>query len=149
MSKLLIIPFVGVVAGQVLYHTILRQLPKGVSAFALISMTYAIAGLVGLVLWWVVPSDNGMRQSSVLDTLPWAALLALGILLVEVGYVYAYRAGLPVSFGALIVFAVTTAVLAPIAFFVFHDRISLIQFVGVALVIVGSWLVLGVGQTQG
>lgn len=144
MSKALIIPFVVVVLGQVLYHSLLRQLPKGIPALALISLTYAIGAVVGGVLWWLVPADAPVAAApSVVETLPWAAGLAVAILLVEVGYVYAYRAGLPLSVGALTVFAVTTALLVPISFMAFHDRMSWLQWLGMVLVLGGSWLVLG------
>jgi hypothetical protein len=66
--------------------------------------------------------------------------LGIAVALVEVGYIFAYRSGLPISTGALSVLAVTTLALVPISLLLFSEQITFKVIVGTAIAALGVWL---------
>lgn len=138
MSKGLAVPLVAVVLGQVAYHLMIRTTPKNYSAVFMILVAY-VAGACLLSIVFLLERRLPGAQSGIVswDLLVRAAGVGASICLIEVGYVYAYRRGLPLSFGALVVFATTTAVLVPLSIFAFHQALSIRAFIGVSVIVVG------------
>lgn len=141
MSRELLFPFAVVVCGQVLYHVLVRYVPRDVSPLLLYSITYGMAAIVMLLSWVLLPV--GSREArGVAGTAVWGLGIGVAVLLVELGYIYAYRGGLSLAFGPLAVFAVTTAALVPLSAWVFGEDIRPASIAGVILVGIGAWLIL-------
>lgn len=128
-----------VVLGQVLYHSIARGSGTSRSAFELVAIAYAV-GLV-LVVTVGALTDHLEFQSmfSVANTLRGLGL-GVAVSMVEVGYVYSYKRGLPITTGAISVLAITSVALAPIGIVLFHEHLNPRVAVGALLAIAGIWL---------
>jgi|SRR5579871_3015833 uncharacterized membrane protein len=127
------------VGGQVIYHVITRTVGPSRNPFELIATAYLFAFLLVVVVGVL------NQQISLANTLSQATLIpamgiGLAVSLVEIGYVFAYKFGLPINTGALSVLAVTTVVLAPLGLFYFGESLSLRLVLGAILTIVGVWL---------
>ena len=70
-------------------------------------------------------------------------LLALAVVGIEVGYLLAYRSGWTIGVTYAFASGATVAILAVIGWLFFHDAIVLKRILGLALVILGGWLVVG------
>lgn len=69
-------------------------------------------------------------------------LLGLSIVLLESGFILAFRAGWNVGYAALVSNVMATLVLVPISVLLFHQTMTLKNTTGIAAVLVGLWFIL-------
>jgi hypothetical protein len=105
-----------------------------------LAMTYLVALLTCLLLYLF--SSSGQRLGDEIKHLT-AANVALGftIVLLESGFILAFRVGWSVGFAALISNALAALFLVPISIFYFHSPVGGRTFVGIATVLAGLWLI--------
>ena len=129
-----------VVIGSLCYHlsnrAVNQQLPP---AFALI-VTYATA--LGIVTAWSLaagePQSGGARWSAV----NWPTFtLAAGVVLIEAGFLLAYRSGWKLSTAALVANVGSSLLLVVIGSAAYGERLPGPRLVGVALAVVGLILI--------
>lgn len=127
-----------VVSGQVLYHAVARGVGTDRSAFNVVAVAYMVSLLMVLAI-----GAAGGQITRPLDggTIWRGACLGVAVACVELGYVYAYRRGLPVTTGAISVLTMTTIVLIPIGLLGFGETVTLRNAIGVVLAVVGIWLI--------
>ena len=105
-------PIALVVFSNTLYQICAKEVPGGVNAFATLTVTYLVGALASGVLFFV--TGNGASLLQEYGRLNWASfLLGLVIVGLEAGWIYAYKAGWPVSTA----FIVQSAILAGKALF--------------------------------
>lgn len=66
--------------------------------------------------------------------------LGVATVLIEIGYIYAYKRGLPITIGGLTILSMATMALAPIGVLFFKDPLTIRMIVGALLAIGGVWL---------
>lgn len=130
--------FVVIVGGQLIYHLVLRGLDPEDNAIATIVVAYATGAAMLVVLGLASgglarPDGGGVNWAR-------ASLVGVGVTMIEMGFLMAYRHGLPVSFGALATLSFSTLLLVPIGMLVFHEGVEVADVVGGGLVIVGLFL---------
>ena len=104
--------------------------------FASLSVTYLVGALASLVLYFVLGSaGNLIREYGKLN---WAPFV-LGIVIVglEVGWIYAYKAGWQVSTGFIVQSAFLAAALLLVGYFLYHESLSWNKIVGVMICLIG------------
>jgi drug/metabolite transporter (DMT)-like permease len=128
--------------GNVLYHLAQKLVPSTVRPMAMLMVAYAVAFLLSglaLVLWQ--PAGQPLRQAFVgLGSGPGlkvALVLGLGVLLIEAGFLLAYRAGGSLQWSGLAVNGLSALVLLPLAVGLFRESFSLPKVLGMALVLGG------------
>lgn len=132
--------FVVVVCGQVTYHILFRGLAQTVSPFLPVAVAY-FTGLVVVTTLYFVTREGVPEVGLSWYVVTRGFALGLAVTCVEVGYVFAYRHGLPVNVGALSILAVTTLALIPIGSVGFGETLTIRNLVGGALALAGVWLV--------
>jgi len=136
--KSLLFAIAVVVTGQVVYHVAARGAPPHASPYVIIAIAYGVALLVTVIA--------GLVAHELSAEIPPAGLLLRGVALgcavplVEIGYIYSYRRGLPISTGPLTVLAIATIVLLPIGVVHFRDQLSWLNVLGTVVAAVGIWL---------
>lgn len=129
-----------VVSGQILYHTAARGADSGSSPFALATTAYVVA--LGVVVTIGTAFGHLRLRESVEPAVVWrGALLGIAVALVELGYIYAYRRGLPITTGAVGALAITTVALVPIGLIAYRESLSARSSLGVLITLVGIWLI--------
>ena len=106
-------PIALVVLSNTLYQICAKSVPEGMNPLASLTITYLIGAVVSCVLYYVLNRNaNLIREVKLLN---WAPVV-LGIVIVglEVGFIYAFRAGWQISMAQI----VSSAVLAVILIFV-------------------------------
>ena len=103
-------------------------------------MTYAISAVTSAVCFFLFHRGGSLLKEY--SQINWATI-ALGITLValEVGFIYAYKVGWPVSIlstvqGALLAFA-----LIVVGFFLFQEAITMNKVIGIAICLVGLYFI--------
>lgn len=136
------LPLVLVVVGNLFYHLGQKSMPRDASPLVLTIVAYLISIVICLALIPLVPGQPGVRAS--LRPLGWSpVLVGGGVVCVELGFLLAYRAGLPLSTASLTASALVAVVLLPIGLLAFHEGFSLARGAGVLCCLVGLWLVSG------
>ena len=130
-----VLPLATAVSGTVLYHIAARQAPSSVSSAAVLLGAYGVGALLcGLALARGI--DPGGQSGAA--RFHWSSLaLGVAVVLIEFGFLWMYRVGWPISSGGLSVNILATIVLALVGWFVFHDRLSPTNLIGMIVCLVG------------
>ncbi|MGC0153623.1 hypothetical protein ACPRNU_14260 [Chromobacterium vaccinii] len=126
------------VAGSVLYHLSIKQVPAAINPFFSLAVSYALALAMCLVgMWWLPAGQRGVAA------LNWSSLgVALGIVGVEIGYLLAYRTGWNLGYAGFSSNVLSTAMLLPLGWWLFHEQPSPGRVAGMVLSLAGLWLML-------
>ncbi len=125
-------PILVVVAANVVYNICQKSMPQNVNPFASLTVTYLVATLLSGVIFLL--STGGKNLVGEMKMVNWTAFaLGLGIVFLEVGFVYIYRNGWKVSTGALVANIVLSIVLLVIGVVFYKDKVSLKQVAGIVL----------------
>ncbi len=140
MTELLVwAPIALVVAGSVMYHLSAKSIPAAYDPVAALIGLYAtaLAGAVAVYLAtriWKAPVATARLWH------PTIAMVGLGALLIEIGFLLAYRGGLAVGTTSIVANGIVAVLLVTLGSFWFGEAFTLIKVVGVLLCLAGVGL---------
>jgi multidrug transporter EmrE-like cation transporter len=124
------------IVSSALYHFVAKSTPSNVNFTVSLLVTYAVAFVVVLFTFAFFPIKNGL--SFELKQLNWASIgLAIAVVGIEFGFLLTYRAGWHLGIAAVLVNVIGSLIMIPVAIFVFKDKISLINIMGILVCLVG------------
>lgn len=132
-------PIALVVASNILYHICAKQAPDDMNAFALLTVTYGVAFIVTLLLYFILKRTSGSEGLfAEYRKANWAPF-ALGFVIIglEVGWIMAYKAGWQVSMGYIVVTAIVSSILLFVGYFLYKEKIDRNKIIGIALCLIG------------
>lgn len=119
-----------------LYHFVAKSTPANVNFPVSLMMTYAAALVVTWITALLFPADN--RFAAELKNLNWASfLLGVAIVGIEFGFLLTYRAGWNLGIAAVLTNVIASLILVPVAIFVFKDKLSWINILGIFVCLAG------------
>ena len=129
-----------VVLSNVVYQICAKSVPGGMSPFVSLFVTYSVGAIASLVLFFLLG-----RHANLVDELRkinWAPFV-LGIVIVglEVGFIYAYRAGWEVSTASVVQSSFLAVALLLVGSSLFGETLSLTKIVGVVICLVGLYFI--------
>jgi multidrug transporter EmrE-like cation transporter len=128
------------IVSTVAYHVVLKVTPPAASPFLSLAVSYATGSLVFLVLYAAMPGGVTLRAG--LEALNWTALaLAASVVLLDLGFLCLYRSGFDISLGQLITQSAGALILLGVGVAYFQERLSALNVGGIALCIVGLWMI--------
>lgn len=134
-----LIPILMAVTGGVLYHVSQKSIPKQVSPFAAIIIAYAIGILCCLLALVLTPRQRPLLESW--EGANWAVwLVGISAAIIEISILLAYRAGWNISITSVVVNISVALVLLPVGLFVFRERVSWPNAVGIVFCLIGLYL---------
>lgn len=124
------------IASSALYHFAAKSTPSNVNFAASLLVTYAVAFFVTLLGFFFFPAKHGVVAE--IKQLNWASIgLAIAIVGIEFGFLLTYRAGWNLGIAAVLVNVVASLILVPVAIFLFKDRITWINTLGILICLTG------------
>jgi drug/metabolite transporter (DMT)-like permease len=129
-------PLVLTISGGVLYHLTAKSIPKELNPWLVLIAAYASALAASLAAYIWLPAASATPHSARV----WhPAVLALGLaaFLIELGYVLAYRAALPLTTTSVITSGMVAALLVPVGLGIFGERLSFANGLGLVLCLTG------------
>lgn len=124
------------ICSSALYHFTAKSTPSNVNFTVSLLVTYAVALVVVLLTFIFFPSKNGLAFE--IKQLNWASIgLAIAVVGIEFGFLLTYRAGWNLGIAAVLTNVVASLILLPVAIFVFKDRISWVNIVGIFVCLAG------------
>lgn len=133
-------PLALVVLSNVVYQICAKSVPDGMNPLASLTITYIVGALASLVLYYVTSKNANILQEY--TKVNWAPFV-LGIVIVglEVGFIYAYKAGWPVSTAQIVQAAVLAVILIFVGFFLYKEQLTWNKIVGIMVCLVGLGLI--------
>ena len=129
-------PLALVIISNTVYQICAKSVPQKIDPFASLTITYLIGAVVSAVLYFVLNRDANIVQEY--RKLNWApVVLGLVIVGLEAGWIYAYKAGWPVSTAQTVQCAVLGIVLIFVGAFLYKERLTWNKLLGVGICLVG------------
>ena len=133
-------PVLVVILANTVYHISAKSTPAGISPFASLALTYAIAGAVSLVMFFLTAEQKNILQE--ITKANWATyVLSAAIVFLEFGYLMVYRAGWPVSTASLVCNLTVSCILLFAGLLLYKEVISARQMMGILVCGAGLFLV--------
>lgn len=124
------------IASSAFYHFVAKSTPSNVNFTVSLLVTYAVAFVITLIGFFFFPVTSGFKTELV--KLNWASIgLAIAIVGIEYGFLLTYRAGWNLGIAAVLVNVVASLILVPVAIFLFKDRISWVNILGILVCLAG------------
>jgi drug/metabolite transporter (DMT)-like permease len=124
------------IASSALYHFTAKSTPSNVNFTVSLLVTYGVAFLVVLLTFFFFPIKNNLAFE--LKQLNWASIgLAIAIVGIEFGFLLTYRAGWHLGIAAVLVNVIASLILVPVAIFLFKDKISWVNILGILVCLAG------------
>ena len=124
------------ICSSALYHFTAKSAPSNVNFTVSLLVTYAVAFGVTLAGFFFFPATNGIAAE--IKHLNWATIgLAIAIVGIEFGFLLVYRSGWNLGIAAVLVNVVASLILVPVAIFVFKDKLSLVNIIGILVCLAG------------
>lgn len=133
-------PIALVVLSNVAYQICSKSVPGNMSPFASLFVTYLVGAVASLVAFFALGNNEGfLREIHKVNWAPFA--LGLVIIGLEVGFIYAYRAGWEVSMASVVQSSFLAVALLLVGFALYGETLSLTKVIGVAICLVGLWFI--------
>lgn len=124
------------ILSSALYHFSAKSTPASVNFSISLVVSYAVALGITLLTLPFFPASNGILAE--LKQLNWASfLLALSIVGIEFGFLLVYRSGWNLGIAAVLVNVIASLILLPVAIFLFKDKISWVNILGIFVCLAG------------
>lgn len=138
MNQILV--FLGIAAvGNAIYHLGQKTLHPGINPMILLMAVYVVAfGLAALAAPFFQDTAGVSWKAQVFS---WPVLvLGAGVLLIEIGFLLAYRVGGGLQWSGVAVNGVSALILVPIAVLFFREHFSWTRTLGILLTLAGMAL---------
>jgi drug/metabolite transporter (DMT)-like permease len=129
-----------VIVGNVVYHLGQRAIPREANAAIANLAAYLVAITLTLLLLPLLAPATPIIPA--LRTLNWSTLLVgTGILVIELGFLLAYRSGWPLSSASMVANLCVAVIFLGIGVVAFKEAWSTTRSLGLACCMVGLWLI--------
>ena len=129
-------PIALVVLSNVFYHICEKSVPENVSPFASLAITYLIGAAVSVIMFFITePKQSLVGEFAKAN---WSSYV-LGFVIVglEVGFIYAYKAGWQVSTASIVQSSFLAIALIAVGALLYHETMTWNKLVGVGICLVG------------
>lgn len=128
------------VLSNVFYQICAKSVPEKMNPLASLTITYAVGAAASLLLYYALNKGGNIWQEY--QKTNWAPFL-LGVVVVglEVGFIYAYKAGWPVSTAQIVQAAVLAVILIFVGYLLYKEAISWNKLLGIVVCLIGLGLI--------
>jgi drug/metabolite transporter (DMT)-like permease len=128
------------VVATVGYHLALKVMPQAVNPFLSLAATYAFCAAAFVLCFALSPAAPPLREA--MKALNWTSFaLAGAIVFLDLGFLMLYRSGFDVSLGQIVTQSGAALLLLICGVALFRERLNAANLAGIALCVVGLWLV--------
>lgn len=129
-------PIILVVFSNVVYQICAKSVPDQVSPFASLTVTYLIGAAFSAVMFLITGKGAGFfKEVSKMNWAPY--VLGMVIVGLEVGFIYAYKAGWQVSTASIVQSSFLAVALIFMGYFLYHEALTWNKILGVVICLIG------------
>lgn len=129
-------PIALVVISNIVYQICAKSVPGGVNPFASLIVTYLVGALFSAIMYFATQKNCNIVGE--LKQMNWASYV-LGIVIVglEVGFIYAYKAGWQVSMASIVQSSFLAIALIIVGALLFREALTWNKLVGIVVCMIG------------
>ena len=133
-------PIALVVLSNTLYQICAKSVPEGMNPLASLTVTYLVGAAVSCALYFILNRNANLLREIRLTN--WAPIV-LGVVIggLEVGFIYAFRAGWQISMAQIVSSAVLAVILIFVGYLLYHEAITWNKIVGIIVCLAGLVLI--------
>ena len=133
-------PLALVVLSNTVYQICAKSVPNGMNPFASLTITYVVGAVISLILFFAL--GKGGNLIAEYQKTNWAPfVLGLCIVGLEVGFIYAYKAGWGISVAQIVSSAALAVILLLVGYLFYKEGLSWNKILGVLVCIGGLTLI--------
>ena len=133
-------PIALVVVSNIIYQICAKSVPKGMDAMASMTVTYLVGAVCSAILYFVLNRNGNLLQEyTKMNAAP--ILLGISVVGLEIGFLYAYKVGWPVSTASTVQSAFLAVALIFVGALLYHEAITPSKLLGVAACRVGLYFI--------
>ena len=133
-------PLALVVLSNVFYQICAKSVPGEMNPFASLTITYVIGAITSLLLYFALNKDaNLIHEYSKVNWAPF--VLGFSIVGLEVGYIYAYKAGWPVSTAQIVQASALAVILIFVGYLLYKECLTWNKITGIIVCLAGLGLI--------
>nr|WP_325181093.1 EamA family transporter [uncultured Oscillibacter sp.] len=131
-------PIALVVVSNILYQICAKSVPREMDAMASLTVTYLVGAVCSAVMFFVLnPGGSLLREYGKLNMAP--MLLGISVVGLEAGFLYAYKAGWPVSTASIVQSAFLSLALLVVGALLYQEAVTPSKVLGVVICLVGLY----------
>lgn len=133
-------PICLIVFSNVFYQICAKEVPDKINPLASLVVTYLIGAISSLVLYYATNKNGNLLQEY--HKLNWAPFV-LGFVIVglEVGTIYAYKAGWPISVEQIVQASILAVILIFVGALFYKEAVTWNKVVGILICLAGLGLI--------
>lgn len=140
MSFAMLWPVALVVLSNTVYQICAKSIPADIHPLAALAVTYSVGAAASVILYCLL--NRGGSLIAEFRHLNWSSfVLGLCIVGLEMGFIYLYKAGWPVSTGQLVTSALLAVVLIFVGLLLYRESISFSKGLGIVICMVGLFFI--------
>ena len=129
-------PIALVVLSNTVYQICSKNIPGNVSPFASLTITYLVGAFFSMIMYLFTEKNHNIMKE--LGQMNWAPyVLGLVIVGLEVGFIYAYKAGWQVSMASVVQSSFLAIALVIVGALLYHEALTWNKLLGIAICMVG------------
>ena len=129
-----------VVLSNVVYQICAKSTPQDIDPFASLTVTYAVSAAASAVFYHALNRNGHLfREYAHLNWSPF--VLGIVIIGLEVGFIYAYKAGWQVSTASIVQSSFLAAALLLVGFLLYHESLNPSKIAGILICMVGLYFI--------
>ena len=129
-------PIALVVLSNTVYQVCSKSIPGNVSPFASLTVTYLVGAFCSVIMYLFTEKNHNIMKE--LGQMNWAPYtLGLVIVGLEVGFIYAYKAGWQVSMASVVQSSFLAIALVIVGALLYHEALTWNKLLGIVICMVG------------
>ena len=133
-------PIALVVVSNILYQLCAKSVPKDMDTMASMTVTYTVGAICSAIIYFMINRNgNLLGEYAKMNIAP--ALLGVSVVGLEVGFIYAYKAGWPESAASIVQSAFLAVALILVGGLVYKEPITFNKIFGAAVCLVGLYFI--------
>lgn len=129
-----------IIVSSLLYHVAQKATPSDINPLISLIITYFVAMIICIIVYIMSQQKGDIVED--FKKVNWAIFaLGIAVLGIEIGFLYAYRAGWNISKANLLTSSMIVILLIPIGILFYNEKITLVNLVGVVCCIFGVGLI--------
>lgn len=133
-------PMALVVLSNVFYQICAKSVPDKMNPLASLTITYVVGAVVSFILYYALNKNANIIQEY--TKVNWAPfVLGLVIVGLEVGFIYAYKAGWPVGTAQVVQAVILAVIMIFVGYMLYKEAITWNKVVGIIVCMAGFVLI--------
>lgn len=133
-------PIALLVISNVVYQICAKSVPKDMDAMASMTITYLVGAVCSAMMFYMMNKNGSLLQEyGKINIAP--VLLGISVVGLEIGFIYAYKIGWPVSTASIVQSAFLALALLFVGALLYHEAITFNKVIGVVICLIGLYFI--------